>query len=154
MAKCDQKTLSGIFGMGQKLGLDHDALRAMTSTGSLRLVPQAEAERLFRELRIEVEKQTHPAGEAGLAPTRGGSATGGSGPWRLYQGSSLYREIVEYVSGIQWTEPGGFRAWLRKCFKISDLRFVSSFRQAVDIKNALKRMAHDEARCAAGPNDR
>lgn len=140
MAKCDQKTLNGIFGMGAKLGLDHDALRAMTSTGSLRLVPRAEAEQLFRDLRIELEKNE------GGPPHQG--------PWRLYRNSSLYREIVQYVSGIRWTEPGGFRAWLQKCFKISDLRFVSSFNQAVDIKNALKRMYNDEGRREAGPDFR
>jgi hypothetical protein len=128
MAKCDKKTLNGIFGMGARLGLDHDQLREMTSTGSLRLVPQAEAQRLFIWLRKKVDAQTQ------------------RGPWRLYSSSTLSREIRKYASEIHWNKLDGFRTWLVKYFGIEDLRFVSSLEQATAIKNALKRMANSESR--------
>lgn len=127
MAKCDQKILNGIFGVGAKLGLDHEDLRAMTTTGSLRLVPQEEARELFRKLQIQLDAaQEHPH----------------RGPWRLYSSSSLCREIEKYGREIHWESPDGFRSWLRNYFAIDDLRFVSSFQQATAIKNALKRMAN------------
>lgn len=134
MALCEPKTLRGIHGMARKLGLDHEQLREMTSTGSLRLVKQAEAQRLFNWLREKVDKQQ------GGPPQRG--------PWRLYSSSTLCKEIEKYAREIRWQEPDGFRRWLLKCFKIESIRFVSSFKQATDIKNALKRMYHEQVETA------
>lgn len=141
MAICNEKTLRGIHGMGRKLGYGHEELREMVSTGSLRLVPQDEADQLFRWLREQVDAQTHPGGRTQGSPLRGGQ---GRGPWRLYSSSTLCREIEHYAREIHWEKADGFRSWLLTYFGIEDLRFVSSFKQATAIKNALKRMANEE----------
>lgn len=127
MAKCNQKTLKGIFGAGHKLGFDIDDLRAMTDSGHLSQIEEPEAARILQTL---WDQQADNREKKKI--------------WRLYSSSTLAREIQLYVSMIEWKNPGGFRAWLKKCFKVERLEWVDSFMLATNIKNALKRMYHQQ----------
>lgn len=129
MAKCNRKTLRGIFGAGRKLGLDKEDLRAMTDSGHLSQIDESEAARILQTLRDQ------------QADNRGKNKI-----WRLYSSSTLAREINWYASMITWREPGGFRAWLKKYFGIERLEWVDSFKLAISIKNALKRMYNEQQR--------
>jgi len=126
MAKCNPKTLRGIFGIGRKLGFGIEELRAMADTDHLSRLPERQAADLFQKLR---------AYQSGNSRQK---------LWRLYSSSTLAREIKFYASLIRWNEPGGFAAWLKKCFKIERLEWVDSFDKAVAIKNALKRMYNEQ----------
>jgi len=127
MAKCNQKTLKGIFGVGRKLGFDIDDLRAMTDSGHLSQIDEREAAELFQALRDQ------------QADNRNKNKI-----WRLYSTCFLAKEINWYVSMVEWKNPGGFRAWLKKYFSIEDLGWVDSFKRAISIKNALKRMYNEQ----------
>ena len=128
MAKCNLKTLKGIFGVGRKLGFDIDDLRAMTDNGEhLSEIDESEAARILQALRDQ------QAGNGGKNKI-----------WRLYSSCFLAKEINWYVSMIEWNNLGGFRAWLKKYFSIEDLGWVDSFKLAISIKNALKRMYNEQ----------
>lgn len=129
MAKCNRKTLRGIFGIGRKLGFDIDDLRTMTKNGyHLSEIKEPEAARLLHNLRTQ------------QAGNRKNDCL-----WRLYSSSTLAGEICFYRDGIDWrSRPGGFRAWLKKYFGVERLEWVDSFKLAINIKNALKRMYHQE----------
>jgi len=127
MAKCNSKTLRGIFGVGRKLGFDKDDLRAMTESGHLSQIDEREAAELFQALR---DQQADNRSKKEI--------------WRLYSTCFLAKEINWYASMIDWKNPGGFRAWLKKYFDIEDLGWVDSFKLAINIKNALKRMYNEQ----------
>jgi len=127
MALCNPKTLRGLFGEARKLGLSIDDLRQLTSTGSLRLVEEAEAAELLARLREQ---------GSGQAPRH---------PWRLYSASTLCREIWNYAALIKWKTEGGFNAWLKKYYHLERIEWVDSLQKAIAIKNALKRMYHEQA---------
>ena len=130
MAKCNQKTLKGIFAVGRELGFDIDDLRAMTDNGEhLSEIDESEAAKLFQALR---DQQANNGRKNKI--------------WRLYSSCFLAREINWYASMIEWNNPGGFRAWLKKYFGIEQLEWVDSFKQAISIKNALKRMYNEQQR--------
>ncbi len=133
MAKCNRKTLRGIFGIGRKLGFDIDDLRTMTKNGyHLSEIEEPEAARLLHNLRTQ------------QAGNRKNDCL-----WRLYSSSTLAREINLYVSMIDWKRPGGFRIWLKKYFGVERLEWIASFQTAVNVKNALKRMYHQEQKSNA-----
>lgn len=130
MAKCNQKTLKGIFAVGRKLGFDIDDLRAMTDNGEhLSGIDESEAAKLFQALR---DQQADNGRKNKI--------------WRLFSSCFLAKEINWYASMIEWNNPGGFRAWLQKYFGIERLEWVDSFKLAIGIKNALKRMYNEQQR--------
>jgi len=129
VALCNPKTLRGIFGTARKLDLDIDELRAMTTTGRLSRIKEREAAGLLSKLRSQLPEAR------GKPPRR---------IWRLYTASTLYKEIMHYKALIAWRTPDGFTRFLKKYFGVEALEWVDSKQKAVDIKNALRRMANAE----------
>ena len=131
MALCSPKILRGLHGQARKLGLEHDDLSCMVSTGSLATVPEREAAELLRRLQEQENPPQSPFHKGGGA---------GRKIWRLYSSSALAREIDLYRRSIYWEGPDGFRSWLMRYHGIERLEWVDSLDKAIAIKNGLKRM--------------
>ena len=136
MALCNPKTLRALHAVGKRLGYAHEDLSLMTDSGSLATTPESEVRDLLEKLRARLPDR-NPV-RAGLKPAR---------IWRLYSSCTLAREIELYRSQINWHTPGGFTAWLKKHFRVESLEWIDSFKKAVSVKNALKRMANEEQKC-------
>ena len=131
MALCSPNVLRGIHAQGKKIGLDHEALSGLTSTGSLATVPEHEAATILRRLQQMENPPQPPFGK------------GGKKIWRLYPSSTLAKEIDMYRRNIRWPE-GGFEAWLKHYHGVERLEWVSSYQQAVAICYGLKSIYNRE----------